>query len=117
MPVANRAASTTTQSTSGTANSHGGPFACLVIDRQANDPNAKKYKDYRKMLDEQKDIDAVRVATPDHLHAFASIHAIQLGKHVYCEKPLTHSVWEARPAPRLPCLFNRRLEIREWSLR
>lgn len=59
-------------------------------------PKAKQYKDYRKMLDAQKDIDAVIVATPDHMHAFASMHAIQLGKHVYCEKPLTHSVWEAR---------------------
>jgi predicted dehydrogenase len=59
-------------------------------------PDAKKYKDYRKMLDEQKDIDAVIVAIPDHMHAFATMHAIKLGKHVYCEKPLTHSVWEAR---------------------
>lgn len=59
-------------------------------------PNAKRYKDYRKMLDERKDIDAVVVGTPDHLHAFVSMAAIQLGKHVYCEKPLTHCVWEAR---------------------
>ena len=60
-------------------------------------PNAKKYKDFRKMLDEMgKDIDAVTVATPDHVHAFASMAAIKLGKHVHCEKPLTHSVWEAR---------------------
>ena len=59
-------------------------------------PNAKRHKDYRKMLDEQKDIDAVVVATPDHMHFFASMAAIKLGKHVYCEKPLTHSVWEAR---------------------
>src|ERR1041384_7771086 len=59
-------------------------------------PNARKHKDYRKMLEEQKDIDAVVVGTPDHLHAFASMAAIKLGKHVYCEKPLTHSVWEAR---------------------
>lgn len=57
---------------------------------------AKQYRDYRKMLDEQKDIDAVVVATPDHQHAFASMCAIRHGKHVYCEKPLTHSVWEAR---------------------
>jgi predicted dehydrogenase len=59
-------------------------------------PKAKVYTDFRKMLDEQKDIDAVMVATPDHLHAFVSMAAIKLGKHVYCEKPLTHSVWEAR---------------------
>ncbi|MCL5098116.1 MAG: Gfo/Idh/MocA family oxidoreductase [Candidatus Omnitrophica bacterium] len=59
-------------------------------------PNARKWKDYRKMLDEQKEIDAVVVATPDHLHAFASMWAIKLGKHAYCEKPLTHSVYEAR---------------------
>ena len=59
-------------------------------------PDAKQYKDYRKMLDDQKDIDAVVVGTPDHHHAFASMAAMQQGKHVYCEKPLTHSVWEAR---------------------
>ncbi len=59
-------------------------------------PNAKRYKDFRKMLEEHKGIDAVVVATPDHVHAFASIMAIKMGKHVYCEKPLTHSVWEAR---------------------
>jgi predicted dehydrogenase len=59
-------------------------------------PNAKRHKDFRKMLDEEKNIDAVIVATPDHVHAFASMRAIKMGKHVYCEKPLTHSVWEAR---------------------
>jgi predicted dehydrogenase len=60
-------------------------------------PNAKKYFDYRKMFDEMhKGIDAVVVATPDHQHAPASMMAIKLGKHVYCEKPLTHSIYEAR---------------------
>jgi predicted dehydrogenase len=60
-------------------------------------PNAKKYRDFRKMLEEEdKNIDAVTVATPDHVHAAASIMAIKMGKHVYCEKPLTHSVYEAR---------------------
>ncbi len=59
--------------------------------------SARKYKDFRKMLDkEDKNIDAVVVATPDHIHAPASMAAIKRGKHVYCEKPLTHSVYEAR---------------------
>ena len=60
-------------------------------------PGAKQFKDYRKMFDTiHGEIDAVIVATPDHHHAFASMAAIRLGKHVYCEKPLTHSVFEAR---------------------
>ena len=59
-------------------------------------PKARKYRDFRKMLEKQKDIDAVVIATPDHTHAVASMTAIQMGKHVYCEKPLTHSIYEAR---------------------
>jgi len=59
-------------------------------------PEAKQFTDYRRMLDEVKEIDGVVVGTPDHHHAFASIAALKHGKHVYCEKPLTHSVWEAR---------------------
>ena len=60
-------------------------------------PNAKYYSDYRKMLDEMgKSIDAVDVATPDHMHAIAASSAMQLGKHVYCQKPLTQTVYEAR---------------------
>ncbi|MHC4509016.1 MAG: Gfo/Idh/MocA family protein [Planctomycetota bacterium] len=59
-------------------------------------PNARKYKDFRKMLDEQKDIEAVIVATPDHVHAVASMAAMKRGKHVYCQKPLTRLVAEAR---------------------
>jgi predicted dehydrogenase len=54
------------------------------------------YEDFRAMLEKEKAIDAVLVATPDHVHAYASIYAMKAGKHVYCEKPLTHSVWEAR---------------------
>jgi predicted dehydrogenase len=60
-------------------------------------PKANTYTDYRRMLDEEGDtIDAVMVATPDHTHAVVSAAAMKRGKHVYCEKPLTHSIWEAR---------------------
>src|SRR5262249_19801218 len=57
---------------------------------------AKLYRDYRVMLEKQKDIDAVVVSTPDHHHAPAAMRAMHLGKHVYCQKPLTHTIWEAR---------------------
>ncbi len=59
-------------------------------------PKAKKYTDFRKMLEKQKDIDAVVIATPDHSHAVIAMAAMEMGKHVYCQKPLTHSVYEAR---------------------
>lgn len=60
-------------------------------------PGAKKYRDFRRMFDEmEKEIDAVVVATPDHTHAPAGVMAMKLKKHLYCEKPLTHSVHEAR---------------------
>lgn len=59
-------------------------------------PNAKTYKDYRVMLDKQKDIDAVIVATPDHMHGIITMAAMSLGKHVYTQKPLTRTIWEAR---------------------
>jgi len=75
---------------------------CDVDEKQASGtfkkfPDAKVYKDFRRMLEkEEKNIDAVVVATPDHIHAVASMMAIKMGKHVYTEKPLTHSVYEAR---------------------
>jgi len=59
-------------------------------------PAAKRYTDWRKMFEAERSIDAVLVATPDHNHAIVSIAAMRLGKHVYCEKPLAHSIWEAR---------------------
>jgi hypothetical protein len=60
-------------------------------------PEVKTYNDFRKMLEENaKGIDAVVVSTPDHTHAVATVMALKMGKHVYCEKPLTHSVHEAR---------------------
>ncbi|MFN0087301.1 MAG: Gfo/Idh/MocA family protein [Blastocatellia bacterium] len=57
---------------------------------------AKRHTDFRKMLEEQKDIDAIVVATPDHLHATIAKTAMELGKHAYVEKPLTWSIQEAR---------------------
>ena len=61
----------------------------------AEHQGARAYVDYRKML-EQKDIDAVVVTTPDHTHAVIAMAVMQLGKHLYCEKPLTHNIAEAR---------------------
>jgi len=75
---------------------------CDVDDRQskkyrAKFPNAPYFKDYRQMLDQVgKTVDAVIVSTPDHMHAPIAMAAMQLGKHVYVEKPLTHDIYEAR---------------------
>jgi len=75
---------------------------CDVDDRRASEmckkfPKAAKYKDYRVMLEKERDnIDAVIVATPDHTHAFAAMAAMELGKHVYVEKPMAHSIYEVR---------------------
>ncbi len=60
-------------------------------------PNARKYRDWRELLEkEEKNIDSVNVTTPDHMHAAIAMTAINAGKHVYCQKPLTHEVYEAR---------------------
>ena len=64
-------------------------------------PGAKLYTDYREMLDKQKDIDAVCIATPDHTHAVIAAAAMRAGKHVYCQKPLTHDIYEARMLARI----------------
>ncbi len=75
---------------------------CDVDARRAGDPfktfpDAKQFRGFRKMFDQiEKEIDAVVVATPDHTHAVAAMAAIKRGKHVYCEKPLAHSVYEVR---------------------
>ena len=77
-------------------------FLCDVDDRRAatsvkNFPKAKYYRDWREMLDkESKNFDAVSVSTPDHNHAAPTLAAMQLGKHVYVQKPLTHDIYEAR---------------------
>ncbi|MBC8032880.1 MAG: Gfo/Idh/MocA family oxidoreductase [Chitinophagaceae bacterium] len=77
-------------------------YLCDVDDRRAATstgkfPKAKYYKDYRRMLDkEHKHIDAVSISTPDHNHAVQAIAAMELKKHVYVQKPLTHDIYEAR---------------------
>src|SRR5258708_39908512 len=77
-------------------------FLCDVDDRQAvgsvqKDPKAKYYKDFREMLDkEHKYFDAVSVSVPDNVHAIAALYAMQLNKHVYVQKPMTHDIYEAR---------------------
>jgi len=65
-------------------------------------PEAKKYSDWRKMFDElENSIDGIMVATADHIHAIVASHAMVMGKHVYCQKPLTHSIYESRLLTRL----------------
>ena len=64
-------------------------------------PDATKYKDFRRMLDREKNIDAVVISTPDHTHAVIAAAAMRRHKHVYVEVPLTHDVWEARELARL----------------
>src|SRR5213594_4074227 len=59
-------------------------------------PQAKRFTDFRKLYEIEKEFDAVVVSTCEHTHAFATLPALELGKHVYCEKPLTYNIWEAR---------------------
>ena len=77
-------------------------YLCDVDDRRAANsiarfPKAKYYKDFRELFDkESKNFDAVSVSTPDHTHAVAALPAMEMGKHVYVQKPLTHDIYEAR---------------------
>ncbi len=85
------------------AGEHGKVVAMCDIDeeilgkKKAEFGDAKTFYDFRKMMDEMGDsIDAVTVSTPDHTHAVAALYAMRMGKHIYCQKPLTHSIEEAR---------------------
>lgn len=83
---------------------YGGTAGRFPVKKEVEDfysakrPNYKvaDYEDFRVMLEKEKSIDAVLCATPDHNHAIVSVTAMRQGKHVYCEKPLTHNIWEAR---------------------
>lgn len=80
---------------------------CDVDQQRAGDaferiPQARKFEDFRRMFDQMSaEIDAVVVSTPDHTHFHPCLAALQLGKHLYCEKPMAHSVWEVRTMTRL----------------
>ena len=78
-------------------------YAAHIFERY---PNAKRYKDWRVMFDEMLDqADAVMVATADHTHAIIAANAIMAGKHVYCEKPLTRTVYESRLLTKLAAKY------------
>ncbi len=77
-------------------------------------PDVPKYQDFRKMLDEMdKQIDAVIVSTPDHTHAVISVRAMRMGKHVFCEKPLAHNVYEAQLMRRVKVIMRVKAECYE----
>ncbi|MEX2580334.1 MAG: Gfo/Idh/MocA family oxidoreductase [Verrucomicrobiales bacterium] len=81
-------------------------FCDVDLDRTLNvkklSPDTPIYQDFREMFAEKGDeIDAVTVSTPDHMHAYCAISAMKLGMHVYCQKPLTHNVWEAREVAKM----------------
>ncbi len=93
---------------------------CDVDDKQAaktyqDFEKPVKYKDFRKMLDkEDKNIDAVIVTIPDHMHAIAASWAMERGKHVYEQKPLTRTVWEARSLAETAAKYK---VARKWATR
>ena len=77
-----------------------------ILNKSADGKDVAKFVDYRKML-EQKDIDAVSIATPNHQHSIMGIRAAMAGKHVYCEKPVSHNVWEGRQLTEAQNKFDR----------
>ncbi len=81
------------------ADSGRGPIKKIIEDHYSGKTanyKVSEYKDFRVMLDRESSLDAIVCSTPDNTHAYISILAMRAGKHVYCEKPLTHNIWEAR---------------------
>lgn len=85
-----------------------------MIQLKTDLPKAKRHKDYRQMLEQQKDIEAIVVATPDHMHATIALAAMDLGKHVYVQKPMAWSVDEAR---RLARRAKETKSPRKWAIK
>lgn len=75
-----------------------GPVKKIINEHYSQTTKYKvgEYTDFRKMLENEKALDAILCATPDHTHAYVSLLSMDVNKHVYCEKPLTHNIWEAR---------------------
>jgi predicted dehydrogenase len=81
-----------------------GPTAEMIEDFYEGKGERKRlaqYDDFRKMMEKSKDLDAIVCSTPDHTHAYITLMALKMGKHVYCEKPLTHNIWEAREVAKI----------------
>ena len=72
------------------------PIQEMVESHYGDGKKVALYEDFREMLEKESSLDAVLCATPDHTHAYISLLSMKAGKHVYCEKPLTHNIWEAR---------------------
>jgi predicted dehydrogenase len=71
-------------------------FMNRLLRAPANYPKARYAGDFRRLYDNASEFDAAVESTPEHTHAFATLPALKLGKHVYCEKPLSYNIWEAR---------------------
>ncbi len=79
--------------------------------RQASYSGCAMYEDYRELLAKEKDLDAVAISTPDHWHALIAIAAMRSGKHVYSQKPMAHTLWEAREMERVAKETNRATQV------
>ena len=79
-----------------TADVDSGYLASIKKDMADKAPNLRIYADYRELLDKEKDLDCISISTPDHCHGVQALSAMQQGFHVYCQKPLTHDIYESR---------------------
>ncbi|RPA69977.1 gfo/Idh/MocA family oxidoreductase [Cyclobacteriaceae bacterium YHN15] len=76
-----------------------GPTSAMIeahYSAKGENKRVAQYEDFRKLMENSSDLDGIVISTPDHTHAYIALMALKMGKHVYCEKPLTHNIWEAR---------------------